>query len=280
MSAAATKGLGWLCARFIARAYLRHVPRRRILVSLAVALAVPLAAITAAVATGAIEPKAEPALRAATPAQSDAAARTGVETIRGVAGALEAARRIAMQPERAPAIEWRRSRPLGEHAAGRLRRGVLLPARGGSFRTWDPIERRSPNRAWRRWGSDRLIRATLAVARAYTARHPGAPKPLIGDLSRPHGGDFGPQFGSIGHASHQNGLDIDVYYPRQDREPRPPERPEQVDVRLSQKLVDLFVAAGAEKVFVGPNLPLRGPGEVVVPLVHHDNHLHFRLPLR
>ena len=38
----------------------------------------------------------------------------------------------------------------------------------------------------------------------------------VGDLSRRHGGDFGPRFGYIGHASHQNGLDVDVYYPRAD----------------------------------------------------------------
>ena len=54
--------------------------------------------------------------------------------------------------------------------------------------------------------------------------------------------------------------------------------PAQVDVALAQDLVDRFVAAGAERVFVGPSLPLTGPPGVVVPLVNHDNHLHFRLP--
>ena len=44
----------------------------------------------------------------------------------------------------------------------------------------------------------------------------------VGDLSRPHGGDFGPRFGYIGHASHQNGLDADVYYPRADGTERAP----------------------------------------------------------
>ena len=42
---------------------------------------------------------------------------------------------------------------------------------------------------------------------------------LIGDLSRPRGGDFGRRFGPIGHASHQNGLDADVYFPRKDGKP-------------------------------------------------------------
>ena len=48
--------------------------------------------------------------------------------------------------------------------------------------------------------------------------------------------------------------------------------------RLAQDLVDRFVAAGAEVVYVGPSLSLTGPPGVVVPLVNHDNHLHFRLP--
>ncbi len=38
----------------------------------------------------------------------------------------------------------------------------------------------------------------------------------IGDLSRPNGGVFDERFGGRGHASHQNGLDVDVYYPRRD----------------------------------------------------------------
>lgn len=176
-------------------------------------------------------------------------------------------------------IEWRRSVAVGTHSAGSLRRGVLLPREGRGWASWDPIEKRTPARQWRRWGTDRLVRTTLNVLRGFRRANPRAPRILIGDLSRPRGGDFGPQYGSLGHASHQNGLDIDIYYPRKDRRLPLPERPEQVDVRLSQDLVDRFVAAGAEKVFVGPNLPLRGPADVVVPLVHHDNHLHVRLPL-
>jgi hypothetical protein len=47
---------------------------------------------------------------------------------------------------------------------------------------------------------------------------------------------------------------------------------------LSQELVDRFVRAGADVIFVGPNTGLRGPPGVVQPLVQHDNHLHVRLP--
>ncbi|MDQ3824163.1 MAG: penicillin-insensitive murein endopeptidase, partial [Actinomycetota bacterium] len=122
-------------------------------------------------------------------------------------------------------------------------------------------------------------RTVLAVLGGFAAEHPTAPRIGVGDLSRPRGGDFGPRYGLPGHASHQNGLDADLYYPRIDRRERAPTRVAQIDLRLAQDLVDRFVAAGAIRVFVGPNTGLRGPPGIVQALAHHDNHLHVRLPL-
>jgi murein endopeptidase len=175
----------------------------------------------------------------------------------------------------APRIRWRRSIAVGLPAAGRLVRGVRLPSAGRYFYTWDPVRRRSPNRSWRRWGTDRLVRVLLRVARSYGRAHPAAARMAIGDLSRPQGGDFGPRFGYIGHASHQNGLDADVYYPRRDNAERAPRGAGQIDRVLSQELVDRFVAAGAALVLVGPSTGLAGPRVGV--LANHDNHLHVRL---
>jgi murein endopeptidase len=176
-----------------------------------------------------------------------------------------------------PHIAWHDSTPIGSPSAGRLERGVLLPSEGEHFFTWDPVQRRSPNRAWRRWGTGRLVRIVLKVAREYRAAHPRAPRMAVGDLSRPHGGDFGPRFGYIGHASHQNGLDVDVYYPRADRRERAPRHAWQIDRELSQELVERFLGEGAVMIFVGPNTDLTGPAGVVMPLANHDNHLHVRI---
>jgi Penicillin-insensitive murein endopeptidase len=182
----------------------------------------------------------------------------------------------APRPER---IRWRRSTAIGTHTAGRLVNGVRLPAESPEFFTWDPVLRRSPNRPWRRWGTDRLLRVVLQVARAYHAAHPDAPRMAVGDLSRPRGGNFGPQFGYIGHASHQNGLDVDVYYPRADGRERAPRYASQINRALSQELVNRFLAQGAEVIYVGPNTRLTGPPDRVQALINHDNHLHVRLPL-
>jgi murein endopeptidase len=174
-------------------------------------------------------------------------------------------------------IVWRRSRALGRPYGGRLARGVELPAFGTHFVTVDPVTGTSPNPAWRRYGTDGLIGVLLEVAEAHAAAHPDAPRLVVGDLSRPHGGRFGREYGGDGHRSHQNGLDADVFYPRRDGLERIPTRVAQVDRRLAQELVDRFVRAGARYVFVGPRTRLHGPPKVVMTLANHDDHLHVRI---
>jgi Penicillin-insensitive murein endopeptidase len=185
----------------------------------------------------------------------------------------------AAERRRAPEalIVWRRSRAVGRPDHGRLRGGVELPGAGTHFVTVDPVTRTSPNRAWRRHGTDRLVKVLLRVAADHAAAHPHAPRLVVGDLSRPRGGRFGPELGGDGHRSHQNGLDADVYYPRRDGLERIPARVGQVDRKLAQELVDRFVRAGAQYVFVGPKTGLRGPREVVMTLGNHDDHLHVRI---
>lgn len=177
--------------------------------------------------------------------------------------------RLAQEPE---PVRWRRSRVVGVPDAGRLAGGVQLPAERADYFTWDPLLERSPNRAWRRWGTARLVRTVLRVVAEFRRAHPRAPRIGVGDLSRPRGGPFGPR-----HVSHQNGLDVDVYYPRRDRAERAPDHPREIDRLLAQELVDRFVRAGAARVFVGPRTGLVGDSRVVQPLGGHDNHLHVRL---
>ncbi|MGH2980927.1 MAG: penicillin-insensitive murein endopeptidase, partial [Solirubrobacterales bacterium] len=176
----------------------------------------------------------------------------------------------------APRIAWRRSIAVGTVSSGRLVRGVKLPASGRHHFTWDPILERSPDRRWRRWGTDFVLRKLLKVIREFRRSNAEAPRVTVGDLSRPRGGDFGPRFGLPGHMSHQNGLDVDVYYPRLDRAELWPEHPRQIDRPLAQDLVDRFVAAGAEYVFVGPATGLHGPPGIVQALTNHDDHMHVR----
>lgn len=181
------------------------------------------------------------------------------------------------QPGAYPPVDYRPSRALGLPFRGRLRAGTLLPREGPDFTTWDPILESYPSRPWRRVGTARLVRMLIAVSAEHRARDPGAPRLVVSDLSLPGGGPFGREYGSLGHRSHQNGLDIDIFYPRLDRSERAPKRAWQVDRRRAQALIDLFIAAGAEKVFV-TDPRFRGPRSVLQVIPLHDRHMHVRIP--
>lgn len=169
------------------------------------------------------------------------------------------------------------SRAVGRPNGGRLVNGIQLAERGPVWTTWDPILKQSPNRPERRWATGAMIETLVRVLRDFHEAHPDVPPVLIGDLSRPEGGPFGKNYGGLGHASHQNGLDADVYYPRIDRQPIAARQPREVDLALAQELVDRFRAAGAQFTFVGDRLGLKGPKKVVQAIPHHNDHVHVRI---
>jgi len=110
-------------------------------------------------------------------------------------------------------------RSLGRHAGGALQGGVALKATGPDhYLVYSPhCYRRSPlaarypdiSRADNFYGHPKVVRAVQSVARAVRARHPEAPRLPVGELSNQKGGLIS------GHLSHQNGLDVDVYFPRE-----------------------------------------------------------------
>jgi murein endopeptidase len=193
------------------------------------------------------------------------------------AAVAAAALSVSAVPAAAALIHWHSSVAVGTPQDGSLVGGVQLPSQGPDWFTWSLVSDRSPNPPWRRWGTDRLVRTLVTVLAEYRAAHPEAPRVGVADLSRRHGGWFGREFGGLGHASHQNGLDADVLYPRKDHRELVSYFPSQVDLRLSQDLVDRFVRAGARFVFVGPHLRLGGPRRIVQHLIYHDEHMHVRL---
>jgi murein endopeptidase len=171
-----------------------------------------------------------------------------------------------------PRVEWGRATSVGLPYAGGLVDGTQLPVEGPDWVTWNPVTDSVPNLPNRLHGHERTIRAILAVAASYRAAHPDAPRVVVGDISFRHGGTMDQ------HVSHQNGLDVDVYYPRLDRRLSAPIATSQIDRDLAQDQLDRFIAAGARVVFVGYATGLRGPSGVVVPYPNHENHMHVRFP--
>lgn len=169
------------------------------------------------------------------------------------------------------------SRATGQPWHGKLVNGVQLPEVSADWLTWDPVLKQIPDRSERRWGTAKLIATLRRVLAAFHAAHPELPQVLIGDLSRPNGGVFDKRYGGLGHASHQNGLDADVYYPRADHRLLAAYKPDLIDHALAQELLDRFVAAGAQFVFVGTRTELHGPRKVVQVIAHHNDHMHVRI---
>jgi murein endopeptidase len=183
----------------------------------------------------------------------------------------------ATTSQQAAAVPTGPSRAVGQPWHGRLVNGVQLPEVGADWLTWDPVLKRVPDRPERRWGTAKLIATLTRVLAGFHAAHPEAPQVLIGDLSRPNGGVFDERFGGLGHASHQNGIDADVYYPRADRRLLAAYKPDLIDRALAQDLLNRFVAEGVQFVFVGTRTGLRGPRKVVQVLAHHNDHMHVRI---
>ncbi len=143
---------------------------------LAVALSASLPAVAVAQDKGTIDPKPLPAL--ANPNDPKLAAK-------------ELFGRKAL-PAQLPA------QSIGYYAKGCLAGGEALPVNGDSWQ----VMRLSRNR---NWGNPELVKLVERLA-GKVRRAIGWPGLLVGDMSQPRGG---PMF--TGHASHQIGLDADIW---------------------------------------------------------------------
>jgi murein endopeptidase len=159
------------------------------------------------------------------------------------------------------------SRSIGSPGQGRLERGVLFPAAGPDHFAWNFRAQRIGGSDRTRWGDCRVVRAVLLGLAAYRARNPGAPRVAVGDMGLRHGGDID------GHSTHENGRQIDLYFPRRDRAPREPHTVRQVDLRLSRELVRAMLDAGARRVLIGPHIRI-AMSAGVLRWPNHDDHLH------
>jgi murein endopeptidase len=159
------------------------------------------------------------------------------------------------------------SRSLGSPGAGRLEHAVLFPATGPDHFAWNFREQQIGGSARTRWGHCRVVRAVLRGLAAYRRRIPEAPPVAVGDLSLRYGGEID------GHSTHENGRQIDLYFPRRDRGLREPRTVAQVDLRLTRELILAILDAGAHRVLIGPSIRIRATAGVVR-WPHHDDHLH------
>jgi penicillin-insensitive murein endopeptidase len=180
--------------------------------------------------------------------------------------------------------------PIGGYAKGCLAGAVQLPADGPG---WQAM-RLSRDR---RWGTTDLVDYIKALARS--AAQDGWPGILVGDMGQARGGPM-----KSGHASHQTGLDVDIWLqPMPDYVLSAKERESLSAVSVLKKgtrLVDtklfgeaermlIYRAAllpGVARIFVAPGIKKslcaitwrdRSFLEKIRPWYGHDDHIHVRL---
>ena len=110
-----------------------------------------------------------------------------------------------------PSVVWHHSTSVGLPSQRAPGRRNAAPDRGRQLGDLGPGDELRPERAGSAYGNDHVIRTLISVIDAYRAANPDAPRVVVGDISRKDGGGFFDE-----HVSHQNGLDVDVYYPRVD----------------------------------------------------------------
>jgi murein endopeptidase len=179
----------------------------------------------------------------------------------GLTGSAAAHARLLPDCKRHP------SRSIGTPGNGRLVNGALFPASGPDHFAWNFRRQRVGGSGHTRWGNCRVVRAVLIGLAAYRRRNPDAPQVAVGDMGLRHGGEID------GHSTHENGRQIDLYFPRRDRKRREPHTVAQVDLRLSGELVKAMLDAGAYRVLIGPDIRIVTPAGVIR-WPHHDDHLH------
>jgi penicillin-insensitive murein DD-endopeptidase len=159
-----------------------------------------------------------PAAQAQDGAAAEAAHRAAV--LRALpAGAARRVFGLETTPAPGPA------RSIGSYARGCLAGAARLPADGPDWQVMRPSRDRT-------WGNPALIGFIERLAGA-AARRDGWPGLLVGDLSQPRGGPM-----LTGHASHQIGLDADIWLTPM------PRRRLSLSERDSMPALDLVAATG------------------------------------
>ncbi len=208
-----------------------------------------------------------------------------VPQARAVDGPIAVAADWAARPQPSPGPP----RVIGTTNLGCLAGGIALPTEGAG---WMAI-RTGRNR---HWGHPATVEAVAHVARQ--ARGAGLPDLWIGDMAQPRGGPL-----PWGHASHQNGLDVDIWYDLRPKPRLPAAQREVLDLpslvlpggaavdpaRWTPRHATLIrIAAetpGLDRVLVNPAIKRRlcadHRGEPwlrrVRPWRGHDEHMHLRL---
>lgn len=159
--------------------------------------------------------------------------------------------------------------PHGRPNSGRITGALNLPDTGRGYLHFLGTDREDTDD----WGTLETLTCIESVGRRLRSRNILL---NIGDISLRGGGRFPP------HASHQNGLDIDLRYIRKDRQSRPLDlrfEPQAYDASATKRVIDTFLeVCPVRLIFIDSDrvqFPLEDPR--IFHADGHSNHVHVRL---
>ncbi|MFA6238090.1 MAG: penicillin-insensitive murein endopeptidase [Bacteriovorax sp.] len=139
------------------------------------------------------------------------------------------------------------SEPVGTSTQGALVDGLALPEMGeGYVHMYRESERF--------WGTSQMINMLEKAAEDIASKYPGLDRLQVEDIGKIDGGDID------GHASHENGQDVDLGYYKSDRIEHDP-------IAKNQEFADPMVIKGK----VSPNFDLERNWELVKALHRHGD---------
>jgi len=169
----------------------------------------------------------------------------------------------------APSCKRNQSHSSGTPSNGHQTGAVLFPAVTADTFAWNFRDQRIGGSHATRWGQCNVVRKVLRAIAAYRRDNPGAPQVAVGDFSRRRGGEID------GHDTHENGKQVDIYYPRNDGQRMEPHTVAQVNQRLARSLVKHLLATGVKTAFIGQNTTGIPTSSKVRRWPNHDDHVHL-----
>ena len=110
-----------------------------------------------------------------------------------------------------PLLSLAQSQPVGFYTDGTLENGQCLPPEGVGYTVFE-----LSRNVGRIWGTNPLVQTIVCGASEMNTHYPNRDRLQVEDMSARHGGDIST------HASHENGLDVDLQYFKADgQEHRP-----------------------------------------------------------
>lgn len=159
------------------------------------------------------------------------------------------------------------SHSYGTPGNGSQKGAFLFPSENPDWFAWDWRTQMRGGSDFARWGNCAVIHKVMKAIREYRKNNPDSPPVTLGDISKRFGGQI------YGHATHQNGTVMDLYYPRKDKQLEEAQTVSQVDTRLSRSFLRSLLRSGAKQVLIGPTVNIPAGGKVVR-APNHDDHFH------